>query len=259
MKILVVSDIHANIDALEAVFAAEARSCTGLFCLGDITGYGPDPEECVRAVRRAASTFEPYIVLAGNHDAAVSDRIPSEWFNKGAQFSVAYAKKTLSAEAKEWLEGLPSSIDYSKSTVLSHGSPVEPLTGYLFGGMETILALSWLADRDGTLCFCGHTHEASVFSGWTKERAANRTRAPSPGTVVSVAHGPIIVNPGSTGFPRAFNGGRTADMPGESLAISESSFPAYYAVWDTEEKTVTFRDVRYDRRPLEDRIDKMQL
>lgn len=152
MKILVVSDIHANIDAIEAVFAAESRSCTGLFCLGDITGYGPDPEDCVRAVRRAASTFDPYIVLAGNHDAAVSDRIPSEWFNKGAQFSVAYAKKTLSAEAKEWLESLPPSIDYTKETHLSHGSPVEPLTGYLFGGMETVLALSWFADRDGTPC-----------------------------------------------------------------------------------------------------------
>ena len=93
MKILVVSDIHANLDAIEAVFGAEAGTCTGLFCLGDITGYGPDPEECVRAVRRARSTFDPYIVLSGNHDAAISDKIPAEWFNKGAQFSVAYAKK----------------------------------------------------------------------------------------------------------------------------------------------------------------------
>lgn len=259
MKILVVSDIHANLDAIEAVFDAEAGRCAGLFCLGDITGYGPDPEECVRAIRRAEATFDPYLVLSGNHDAAISDKIPSEWFNKGAQFSVAYAKKTLSSEAKEWLDSLPPTRDYSKATYLSHGSPVEPLTGYLWGGMETVLALSWLADRDATLCFCGHTHEASVFSGWTGERPSDRVRQPSPGTVVSVSHGPIIVNPGSTGFPRAFNGARTADMPGDSLPISEMSFPAYYAVWDTEEKTVTFRDVRYDRRLVEDRIDKMKL
>jgi hypothetical protein len=142
----------------------------------------------------------------------------------------------------------------SAGVFASHGSPLEPLTGYLWGTAETTAALSWLGKRDLRLCFCGHTHEAAVFSGMPK----NRIMYPVPGEVVDVAGDARIariINPGSTGFPRSFNGARTADMPGDALPVSESSFPAYYAVWDTMENTVTFRDARYDRRPVEDRID----
>lgn len=257
MKILVVSDIHANLDAIEAVLDRGAPSCEGFVCLGDITGYGPDPEECVRLVRSLESSFDPCRIIAGNHDAALSGKIPAEWFNKGAQFTLKYSKKALSSPSLEWLSRLSPSMDFSPSVHLSHGSPVEPLTGYLWGGLETVIALSWIADREQSLCFCGHTHEASIFSAREGESLADHIRYPEPGTLVSVASGPVIVNPGSTGFPRSFNGGRTPDMEGSSEPITEACFPAYYAVWDTEGNTVEFRDVRYDRRPVEDRIDRM--
>ncbi len=258
MKILVISDIHANLDALNAVLNSVGDSCAGLFCLGDVTGYGPDAESCVGAVRALSASFSPCVVLSGNHDAALSGKLPKGWFNKGAQFSVDYTKRSLSRESLDWLASLPAQVDYSSTVVLSHGSPVEPLTGYLWGGYETILALSWIADRSGRICFCGHTHEAAAFSGYWGEATARRVRFPAPGETASSSRGPIIVNPGSVGFPRSFNGGRTADMPGDSAPIDAASYPAYFAIWDTESESVEFREVRYDRRPLEDRIDEMK-
>ena len=254
MKILLISDIHANLDGLDAVLDAETSKCRGVICLGDITGYGPDPEECVRLVRSLHSVFETCVILGGNHDAVLSGKLPLEWFNGHAQSSVAFTSRALSPESLEWLSALPSTVSVSPGVFASHGSPLEPLTGYLWGTEETTSALSWLADRDLRLCFCGHTHEAAVFSGMAK----NRIRYPVPGEVVDVAGDAgvaLIINPGSTGFLRSFNGARTADMPGDTLPVSESSFPAYYAVWDTMENTVAFRAARYNRRPVEDRID----
>ena len=260
MKILLISDIHANLDGLNAVLDAEISKCRGVICLGDITGYGPDPEECVRLVRDLPSIFETCVVLGGNHDAVLSGKLPLEWFNGHAQSSVAFTSRALSPESLEWLSALASTASFSPGVFASHGSPLEPLTGYLWGTEETSAAFSWLAERDLSLSFCGHTHEAAVFSKTSK----NRIRYPEPGEVICVGGdradsvgscAPQIINPGSTGFPRSFNDMRTADIPVDTLPVSKSSFPAYYAVWDTMENTVTFRAARYDRRAVEDRID----
>jgi predicted phosphodiesterase len=246
MKILVVSDIHANLDALDAVLSREASSCGAFMCLGDITGYGPDPEACVHRIREVDSSFNKSRTLSGNHDAALVGLISSGWFNKSARLSIERTKNALSAQSLDWLFSLPSSARWSDSVYLSHGSPVEPLTGYLWGGMETMVALSWLSGRGSTLCFVGHTHAASVFSGARSVDPRSRTIAPAPGETASVAAGPVIVNPGSVGFPRAFNGDR------ESVSIE--SYPAYFAVFDDEAMTVEFKEVRYDRRAVEERI-----
>ena len=254
MKILLISDIHANLDGLNAVLDAEASKCRGVICLGDITGYGPDPEECVRLARNFPSLFETCVILGGNHDAVLSGKLPLEWFNGHAQSSVGFTKRALSPESLEWLSSLPSTASVSPGVFASHGSPLEPLTGYLWGSRETSRALSWLADRDLFLCFCGHTHEAAAYS----PAPGIRIRNPVPGEVLRVgdrAESPLIINPGSTGFPRSFNGARTEDMSGDTVPVSESSFPAYYAVWDTMANTVSFNDARYDRRSVEDRID----
>jgi predicted phosphodiesterase len=246
MKILVVSDIHANLDALDAVLSRADFSYGAFMCLGDITGYGPDPEACVRRIREVSSSFDTSRTLSGNHDAALSGLLSPGWFNKSAQHSIDRTKNALSVTSRDWLSSLPSSAHWSDSVYLSHGSPVEPLTGYLWGGMETMVALSWLSERGATLCFVGHTHAASVFSGARSADPGSRILSPAPGETVSVAAGPVIVNPGSVGFPRAFNGGR------ESVSIE--SYPAYFAVFDDEALTVEFHEVRYDRRGVEKRI-----
>lgn len=269
MKILVVSDIHATLDALEAVLSAEAGLCEGLFCLGDTIGYGPDPGECVAAIHAAERSFSATVILGGNHEAGLAGRLPLDWFNDHARRSVRHARSVLSPEDVAWLSGLPSSVRFNSGVVLSHGSPVSPTTGYLFGGSETDDALSYLEEVGARLCFCGHTHDASAFGALP----SGFTRFPHPGATLRLggddaprgesapawpSPAAVILNPGSVGFPRSFNGGRTEDMPGDSEPISERSFPAYYAVWDTEGMEaagmVSFREVRYDRRPVERRI-----
>jgi predicted phosphodiesterase len=248
MKILVVSDIHANLDAFEAVLADAARGCGGFACLGDTTGYGPDSEACVRAVREACTAFARSVALSGNHDAAIFGRIPVGWFNERARESVERVKTSLSPGALEWLSSLPPSTAWSEAVYLSHGSPVEPLTGYLWGGMETMVALSWLEERGSSLCLVGHTHCAAFYSGVRSADPRDRVRSPAPGETVSFARGPVIVNPGSVGFPREFGGDRNS--------ISVTSYPAYFAVLDDEAMTVEYREVRYDRRPVERRLSE---
>lgn len=247
MIILVVSDIHANLDALDAVLADAAGKFSGFLCLGDLVGYGPDPGPCVKTVRALADRLRKVHIVAGNHEAALAGRMNERWFNQVARRTIAYNRKVLFADDIEWLSSLPDRdllADMAPGALAVHGSPLEPLSGYLFGGEETFEALSCMADTDIRLCFCGHTHEAAVYSaGWT-----DRSIRPVDGDAWTAGYSPAIVNPGSVGFPRAFN----RELPSEPVSVE--SFPAFYALWDTESGTVLFRQVRYDRRPVEARM-----
>jgi predicted phosphodiesterase len=250
MKVLIISDVHANLDALRAVFGA-AGECEGLLCLGDVIGYGPDAEACARAIRGLESSFAKVTILSGNHDAGLSGSLPLSWFNPRARRSVEITRDTLSADSRAWLATLrdESDLDAFSPRVrarASHGSPVEPLTGYLWGGLETSDALKLLRDGGIALGFCGHTHVVSVFDPCSEDE---RYPFPPSGTVVSYGgerSAPLIVNPGSVGFPRSLNEG--------NVELSVESYPAFYAIWDTDAETVTLRYARYDRRPVERRI-----
>jgi predicted phosphodiesterase len=260
MKILVVSDIHANRDALNAVLDSASSRCAGFLSLGDVTGYGPDPEECVRLLMDIGKSFDTFWLLSGNHEAALSGKIPASWFNLHAQLSVEHARSVLSPEASAWLDSLPSTASVADRVLASHASPLEPLTGYLWGGSETKLALSFLAKQKISLCFCGHTHEAAAFG----KEIRRGSSYPAPGErIIAGGKSPLIINPGSVGFPRSFNGGHIAgdpvdpNYPGVGEPISVESFPAYYAIWDTADNGVLFCDARYDRGPMEARLAKL--
>ncbi|OQA62362.1 MAG: Calcineurin-like phosphoesterase superfamily domain protein [Spirochaetes bacterium ADurb.Bin269] len=256
MKFLVVSDIHANPEALSAVLGdALQEDCRGFLCLGDITGYGPDPDACVRLVLAQARDAEMAFVLSGNHDAALTGKIPVEWFNAHAQRSVQYTRSVISEASVEWLDSLEHTARLDNATWASHGSPLEPLTGYLWGGLETAIVFSWMTDSEFSLCFCGHTHEAALYYG----KARKKVIAPAPGDAAVFSDVPAIVNPGSVGFPRTFNGAKAAVRKGRVPPVSRASYPAYYAIWDQTERTVSWREVRYDRRPLEERLSRAGL
>ena len=287
MKILIVSDIHANLDAFEAVLAAERGAYEGFICLGDTTGYGCDPAECVDLVRAAARKASLSVVLAGNHDAVLSGRVDASWFNASALKTVGFTRMRLGSEALDWLAALPSSADVlitagngsgepTLAAIAAHGSADQPLTGYLWGGEETVETYAAMASRAVPLCLVGHTHVASVFS-------YGGFGAVSPRGILTVGGGaPVIVNPGSVGFPREF--GLFADVIGEGEGSSGSGdgvvgaeaaavdavdaspealepeplsierYPAYYALWDTEARALSFRDARYDRGPFDRRL-----
>lgn len=281
---MVVSDIHANLDAFKAVLDAE-RGFDGFLCLGDLVGYGTEPLECLELARSVARKAAWSLVLAGNHDAVLTGKLAESWFNRAVLPSIAYTRERLSIRDLDWLASLPSAADVSlprggtapdasarrrsllsflnKGTlaaIAAHGDPAEPLTGYLWGGEETADAYGAMERRGVGLCFVGHSHEASAFS-------RGGFGVVSPAGVLSVKeNAPVIVNPGSVGFPRDF--GLLARIAGDSSAgsspmggglpdqepLSLERYPAYYALWDTDAGRVSFRDARYDRSVFERRV-----
>lgn len=254
MKILIVSDIHANIDALESVLGSASGLYQGFLCLGDSTGYGPDPEECIRKLKSIQASTESSVILAGNHDAVFDGRLPLAWFNQGVQHDIGRTRRLISESSFAWLAGLLPVVSLGKGAIAVHGSPLDPMAGYLLGGPETSNSLFHMVSSGITLCFCGHTHEVAVFS----VGKGSSVVYPVSGESVSVLAGPVIVNPGSVGFPRTFNKNRRSDIPPGGKRIRSSSYPAHFAIWNTDEGSVLFQESLYDRRPMEKRLKKQQ-
>ena len=123
--ILVLSDIHANLTALEAVFQS-AGTVDAVWCLGDVVGYGPDPNECIELLRS-----QPNLAcLMGNHDAAALGQIALETFNREARDSIQWLQSILKPENRDFLKSLPERMTIEQVT-LAHGSPRNPVWEYL--------------------------------------------------------------------------------------------------------------------------------
>ncbi|HRE29768.1 MAG TPA: metallophosphoesterase family protein, partial [Anaerolineales bacterium] len=125
MRILVISDIHANAAALEAVLS-QADPHDAVWCLGDLVGYGPDPNECVARVRELPNLT----CLAGNHDKAVLGEIDPDTFNDDARAVILWTRNALSAEHLEYLRELPVELTHGDFTLV-HGSPRQPVWEYI--------------------------------------------------------------------------------------------------------------------------------
>ena len=144
MKILVTADIHANLEALTAVLESAKGQYDGFISLGDMVGYGPDPEACIRRIKELKKHIRPCILLAGNHEAGVLKRLPNNWFGENARRSLKKTAQLISWKSRFFLAGLPPLYFLSEKTLLVHGSPLEPLTEYLQGGQETAISLRYL-------------------------------------------------------------------------------------------------------------------
>src|SRR5512142_32090 len=126
MRILLISDIHANLVALNAVIA-DAGSFERVWCLGDVVGYGPAPNECIETLRRY-----DLLSLAGNHDWAVLDKLDLEEFNPDARRAALWTRSQLSVDSLEWLRSLPERVptEFGQYTLV-HGSPRYPIWEYV--------------------------------------------------------------------------------------------------------------------------------
>ena len=125
MRILVISDIHANLTALDSVLA-DAGQVDAVWCLGDLVGYGPDPNECIERV----CDLPNRVCLLGNHDAAALGKIDLATFNPEARFSIEWLQRTLTPEHIKYLEDLPST-HHTDQVTLAHGSPRSPVYEYI--------------------------------------------------------------------------------------------------------------------------------
>ena len=217
MRVLLVADIHANLVALEAV-ARDAGPVDALWCLGDVVGYGPRPNECCAWVaERAAFT------VVGNHDWACIGRLDIDEFNDSARAATLWTIDQLTPEAHGWLDSLPDRVTEGAQT-LAHGSPRRPIWEYLLRPSQALANFGFF---DTDICFVGHTHLPAVFA----EEALRRNEPlyrPPVGETITLARGRYIVNPGSVGQPR------------------DGDPRAAYALYDPETRQIEFRRLAYD-------------
>lgn len=223
MRAAVISDIHGNLEALEAVLT-ECDRCgvEAIYCLGDIVGYGADPVACVARIRERAA-----FVCAGNHDWAAAGRIDTEGFNTIAASAIAWTRDQLSAADAGWLGALE--LTEQRGDVLYvHGSPHEPADfHYVFGASDASLALS---STDARIVFVGHSHRGLVY------RDADREIDTRDGIDVPESAGRCLVNVGSVGQPR------------------DRDPRASFCVWDVERGILRLTRISYDVSLAQEKI-----
>jgi predicted phosphodiesterase len=222
MRIAVISDIHSNRAALKTVLD-DAGSVDETWCLGDIVGYGPQPNECVELLRGLAPRF---LCIAGNHDYAVLDKLNTGDFNRDAKEAVLWTRAQLTKPNLAYLASLPE-VEVRDGIRLAHGSPRHPIWEY-------VVSLSVARDNlallqpDAPYCLIGHSHLPIVFVEGNGQDALPTYENPSPGAPDALGDKKLLINPGSVGQPR------------------DGNPHASYLILDTEAETVTYRRLEYD-------------
>ncbi len=186
------SDIHGNRHAFEAVLdEIELSECNEMWCLGDLVGYGAEPDACVDLARRHAA-----VCLAGNHDMGVRGDLPLEEFSRGAALAARWTRETISPGTLDYLLSLqPQDLD--EAAGLFHASPRDPVWEYVLSPLQAELCLDVQAHR---VCLIGHSHVALSFSRRADQPATGETRGPAD--ELDLEAGEWLINPGSVGQPR---------------------------------------------------------
>lgn len=221
MRYLILSDLHANWEALEAVLRHSAGNYDRAFCCGDLVGYGADPNPVVEWVRAHCA-----IVVRGNHDRACAGLEDLEWFNPVARAAAVWTLQNLSAENATYLRDLPQGPAFVDGIQILHGSPCDE-DDYLVAADDAEQAFAYL---EAHLAFFGHTHLQGGFI-WNRGRV--ETISPVAGDtdrdVMDIEpDGGYLINPGSVGQPR--DGDRRAA----------------YALYNSDAAVLSYCRVEYD-------------
>jgi diadenosine tetraphosphatase ApaH/serine/threonine PP2A family protein phosphatase len=216
VRVAVLSDIHSNLVALEAVLGS-AGSVDAVWHLGDVVGYGPDPDG---VVARLASVDA--IGVAGNHDRAAVGGREIDWFNEDAKAAMEWTRRRISPTTVAWLRALPEKRTES-GMLLVHGSPRDPIWEYVISASIARANFDVLPTRVGLY---GHTH---LPMAWVRRGDRVTGHVPGDGPAVQLGgDDPLLVNPGSVGQPR------------------DGDPRASWLELDTEDATATWHRVAYD-------------
>lgn len=225
MRVLVFSDVHANLTALERALA-DADEYDAVWCLGDLVGYGPDPNECIERIRHLPNLT----CILGNHDAAVLGLIEIEAFNHEARRAIQWTKRELSEANLSFLRKLPERVVIGDVTLV-HGSPRQPVWEYLLDSQTARYNFDFF---DTSFCFVGHTHLPILFHLNEVEPYPTGGYLP-PNQAIQLTPREIV-NPGSVGQPR------------------DRDPRAAYAIYDTETHIFEHRRVDYDIPAVQNRM-----
>ena len=239
MRILVLSDIHSNLEALEACLAA-APSYDAVVNLGDVVGYCASPNEVIEISRRLGKVF-----VRGNHDKAACGLIELNDFNPVAALAAEWTRQQLTPENLEWLRKLPQGpvqVDGLMDIQFVHGSPIDE-DEYLITVRD---AVEPMMDTAVPITFFGHTHLQGSFVANATHldafRPSYKTVGQAESCEIAMKKGNrFLVNPGSIGQPR------------------DGDWRAGFAVFDADSRVLTFCRVPYDLKSAQDRIFAAQL
>jgi predicted phosphodiesterase len=193
MRLAIVSDIHGNLPAFEAALDAIERSGVDeVWCLGDVIGYGAQPDECTRLVSERCA-----LSLVGNHDLAVLGDIEVSAFSPAAADAVKWTRDNAAAETMEFLRGLEAA-DQTREVALYHASPRDPVWEYVLWPDQAEECMELQSTR---VSLIGHSHVALFFVGPDGDAEVRGSHAEG-GTRLEIGEGRWLINPGSVGQPR---------------------------------------------------------
>jgi predicted phosphodiesterase len=215
MRFAILSDLHANLEATEAVLEdARAQRCTEFVCLGDVVGYNANPHECVALVQELNCP-----TVKGNHDEQASLEFSSRDFNELAEHAINWTRDHLTEQDKEWLRGLRLARQVRDFTIVHATLDAPAEWGYVLNSLDAVASFSY---QHTTVCFFGHTHLPVAYvrdGGVQRLREEKLTIEPAK---------KYFINTGSIGQPR------------------DGDWRAAYCIYDLETNVVEQRRVRYD-------------
>lgn len=229
--IAVFSDVHSNLEALEAVLSdMEKQGARQFFCLGDIVGYSADPVACLERIRALNCP-----TLRGNHDEAATNDMDVSKMNSSAQAGIEFSREQLSPEQREWLANLPLTLQEQDCQFVHASLDAPDEWWYVLSPEDALLHFN---SQTHPLCFCGHTHNP-VFWHWNGTGKLSVRHG--TGRIPLPPEGKTLINAGSVGQPRDLNP------------------DACYVLFDPSERWVEFRRIPYDISKAKRKIMKAGL
>jgi predicted phosphodiesterase len=231
MRLAFISDIHANLEALQSVLAdIDKNSVDEIYCLGDVVGYGANPNECVEIVSKRCKS-----VLLGNHDAVATGLLTTQHFNIHARIAIEWTAEKLTAPNRHFLAAQPVSKSTDTLTMV-HATPYEPGMWYYITSLEE--AAFNFQFFDTRICLVGHTHIPMIIALNDEEVYVHQEKQI---TFKGRDNLRLLINIGSVGQPRDRN-------PASS-----------YGILDTDEEKFTLRRVAYDFSKTQAKMKKIKM